>query len=209
MLLDTPSYMNACQKHLASSLTLDDGSVLPEGGQGDQAKEEITAVLNKAHKAGIISDQELKHMDPSDIVAARFQPLPKVHKDHVPGEVLPLRLIISSGSGSITEKISHYVQHNIKDISKKHASSYLEDTLDLLQFLQDIGELPDGAFLATIDVSTLYSDIQKEEGVEAVSKALETQEYKSVPADFILELLDLIFKYNVFTQFQVLVAKYY
>ena len=41
-------------------------------------------------------------------------------------------------------------------------------------------------FLATIDLSALYSNIQREDGIEAVRKALE-----NVPADFILELLDL------------------
>ena len=108
----------------------------------------------------------------------------------------PLRPIIS-GSGSITEAISHYVQDQIKDISKRHPS-YLEDTPDFLRFLKDIGDLPDGAILATVDVSALYSNIQREDAVEAVRKALETRVDKTVPASFILELLDLVLKYNVF-----------
>ena len=198
MLLDTPNYVNACRQHLASSLKMDDGSESPyyckvDETALDQAKEEITAVLQRAHKAGIISDHELKHMDPSEKAAARFYALPKVHKAHVSGEVPPLRPIIS-GSGSITENISHYVQHQIKDISKKH-ESYLEDTPDFLRFLEDIGPLPEGAILATIDVSALYSNIQRGDGVEAVRKALETREDKSVAAHFILELLDLVLKY--------------
>ena len=47
-------------------------------------------------------------------------------------------------------------------------------------------------------MSALYSNIQREDGVEAVRKALETRVDKSVPADFILELLDLVLKYNIF-----------
>ena len=153
-------------------------------------------MLDRAHKAGIISDHEMKHMSPSEKSSARFYALPKVHKDHVPGEIPPLRPIIS-GSGSITEGISHFVQDQIKDISKKHPS-YLEDTPDLLRQLKDIGDIPDGAILATIDVSALYSNIQREDGVEAVRKALETRKDKSMPASFILELLDLVLKYNIF-----------
>ena len=77
MLLDTPDYVNACREHLASSLKLDDGSESPyyrkvDETALDEAKEEITAVLQRAHKAGIISDHELKHMDPSEKAAARF-----------------------------------------------------------------------------------------------------------------------------------------
>ena len=81
------------------------------------------------------------------------------------------------------------MQHQIKNTSKK-PESYLEDTPDLLRFLGNIGPLPDRGrhprFLATIDLSALYSKIQWEDGIEAVRKALE-----NVPADFILELLDL------------------
>ena len=111
--MSSPNYVNACRDHLASALTLDDGSKAPYYKKVDeaaleQAKEEISAVLDRAHKAGVISDHELKHMDPRDKNAARFYALPKVHKEHVQGEVLPLRPIIS-GSGSITENISHYV----------------------------------------------------------------------------------------------------
>ena len=68
----------------------------------------------------------------------------------------------------------------------------------MLRFLEDIWPLPEGAILATIAVSALYSNIQREDGVEAVRKALETRVDKSVPADFILELLDLVLKYNIF-----------
>ena len=117
---------------------------------------------------------------------------PKVHKDHVSGKVPPRRPIIS-GSGSITEDISHYVQHQIKDFSKRHAS-YPKDTQDLLRFLKDIGPLTEAAILATIDIS----NIQREDGVEAMRKALETREDKYVPVYCILELLDLVLKYNIF-----------
>ena len=162
MIMDTPAYVNACRDHLASSLKQADGSKSPYYKKVDeetleQAKIEITAVLDRAHKAGIISDHEMKHMSLSEKSSARFYALPKVHKDHVPGEIPPLRPIIS-GSGSITEGISNFVQDQIKDISKKHPS-YLEDTPDLLRHLKDIGDLPEGTILATVDVSALYSKI--------------------------------------------------
>ena len=48
-----------------------------------EAKEVITAVLERAHKAEIISDHGLKHIDPSEKAAGRFYALPKVCKVHV------------------------------------------------------------------------------------------------------------------------------
>ena len=49
--------MWACQEHLASSLKLADGSEFPyyrkvEEETLEQAKEDISAVLDRAHKAG-------------------------------------------------------------------------------------------------------------------------------------------------------------
>ena len=180
---------------------LDDGTQKPYYRKvGDevleQAKSEILACLDKAHKAGIISDHEYKHMNPSEKVAGRFYALPKVHKDHEPGQVPPLRSIIS-GSGSITECISQYVQDKIKDLSKLHPA-WLEDTPHLLRELDPLDSLPDTAILVTVDVSSLYSNIQREDGVEAVRKVLKTRKDKSIPSDFILELLDLVLKFNIF-----------
>ena len=43
-------------------------------------------------------------------------------------------------------------------------SPYLEDTPDLLRFLQYIGSLLDGVIVVTMDVSALYSIIQREDG---------------------------------------------
>ena len=73
---------------MASRLKLDDGSGAPhyrkvDKAALDQAKEEITAVLHRTHKAEIISDHELKHIDPSEKAAGRFFALPKVYKVHV------------------------------------------------------------------------------------------------------------------------------
>ena len=48
----------------------------------------------------------------------------------------------------------------------------------------------------TIDVSGLYTNIEQEEGLEAVKEALEEDNNPEVPADFILQLLDLVLKRN-------------
>ena len=37
----------------------------------DQAKQEISAVLRRTQKAGIVNDHELKHMDSSEKAAAQ------------------------------------------------------------------------------------------------------------------------------------------
>ena len=135
-------------------------------------------------------------MDPSDKTAARFYEIFKMHKPHPPKSTPPGRPIIS-GSGCITEKISHFVQHHIKKLSTTHPS-YVQDTPDMLRVLEDIDTVPANAVFCTIDVSALYTNIPRTDGIEAVRDILNTRESPSVPTDFIVKLLNLVLKWNIF-----------
>ena len=84
-----------------------------------EAKNEILEVLKDALDEEIITKEEFRHMDPSDKGLARFYQLFKVHKQHEPGATPPESPIVS-GSGCITENISKYVQHHIRDLSTDH-----------------------------------------------------------------------------------------
>ena len=65
-------------------------------------------------------------MDPSDKNLSKFYCNFKIHKPHDPLGTPPVRPIIS-GSGSITENISIYVEHYIKEISMQHRA-FRQDT---------------------------------------------------------------------------------
>jgi len=52
--------------------------------------------------------------------------------------------------------------------------------------------------LVSIDVSALYTNIPQEEGLEAAKEALENTENVNIPPEFILRLLELVLKYNIF-----------
>ena len=49
-----------------------------------------------------------------------------------------------------------------------------------------------------VRVSALYTNINREDAVEAVRKVLDTKKDKSIPSDFLLKLLDCVLKYNIF-----------
>ena len=51
-------------------------------------------------------------------------------------------------------------------------ASYIKDTNDFLRKLKNVGTLPDGAILCTIDVVGLYPHIPHDEGLQAVREAL-------------------------------------
>ena len=91
-------------------------------------------MLDVGLNSQIITQQEYNEMNPEDKDVGRFYCNFKVHKNynHIP----PVRPI-NSGSGSITENISLFVNHHIKDLSNTH-SSYIQDTPDFLREIEKI-----------------------------------------------------------------------
>ena len=146
-----------------------------------------------------IDKDEFEAMDPTEKGPGKFYELFKVHKEHEMGKAPPERPIIS-GSGSLTENISLYVEHHIKHLATQH-QSYLQDTPDFLRQIELVnseGPLPSNAILVSIDVSALYTNIPQEEGLDAVKEASDTEDYKNIPSEFITRLLELVLKYNIF-----------
>ena len=52
--------------------------------------------------------------------------------------------------------------------------------------------------LVTIDVVCLYTNISRDLGLEIVRQKLETRKNKEVPTDFLIKLLELLLKFNIF-----------
>ena len=138
-------------------------------------------------------------MDPSNKGPGKFYQTFKVHKKHSAPETPPERPIISA-SGSVMENLGQYVEHFIKDLSNKHPS-YLQDTPDFLRVIEKRNEgppLPQNAILVTIDVSALYTNIPQDEGIESIREALYERSDASVPSEFIIRMLELVLKSNIF-----------
>ena len=123
----------------------------------------------------------------------------KVHKPHTINEASPERPIIS-GSGSMTENPSLFVEHFIKDLAKLH-DTYLQDTPDFLRQIEIVNEgqkLPKNALLVTVDVTGLFTNIPQDEGAQTVGEDLDERDVKSVPTQFIVRILELIQENNIF-----------
>ena len=199
LILDTVDYLDSCAKHLKSTRKNSDGSESPyyrEVGEEDleAAKAAILNVLDDALALEIITKKEYEAMDPTSKGVGRFYQLFKLHKAH--DKIPPERPIVSA-SGSITENLSHFVQHFVRDLATTHVS-YLQDTPDLLRELDKLENIPDDAILLTIDVTALYTNIQKEDALKSMEKVLEARADKSMPTEFLLELLDLVLTFNIF-----------
>ena len=115
---------------------------------------------------GEISEHCRKYLLNYEPRTAHFYMLPKIHRGVTPP---PSRAIIS-GKGCLTERISHFVGHFMRELAPLGAS-YIKDTTYFLQTLEDMGPVP-GTLLVTMDVTSLYTNIPNGEGIKAVRYAL-------------------------------------
>ena len=67
-----------------------------------------------------------------------------------------------------------------------------------MRHIQNSENLPTNSHLVTIDVTGLYTHIPRDEGVQATREALYRRMDQSVPTEFIVTLLELLNKWNIF-----------
>ena len=154
--------------------------------------DKINGRLKRLHHDGYINHSTLDYLlINSDARAGRFYLLPKIHKPNCPGRP------VISGCNTPTEKISAFVDHQLKSLVPV-IPSYVKDTNDFLNKLKGLGKLPDGAILVTIDVVGLYPHIPHNEGLEAIRKVLNTRSNPEIPTDDIVDMAELVLRNNNF-----------
>lgn len=89
--------------------------------------------------------------------------LPKIHRRVNPGRP------IVSGIGTITEPISSYIDTLIGHIPETHLS-HIRDTNHFLREIAGVN-LPQGTFLVTLDVVSLYTNIPHSDRIKALIEA--------------------------------------
>ena len=80
----------------------------------------------------------------------------------------------------------------------KTVTSYIKVTNHFLKKLSELGEIPEDVILCTVDVVGLYPNIPHEEGLEALRRALDGRENKSVSTESLTELAQVVLKNNCF-----------
>jgi hypothetical protein len=108
----------------------------------------------------------------------------------------PGRPIISDCE-SESYAVSEYIDYFLQNLACKH-NSYVKDTPDFLTKLKQVKIKPD-TLLVTLDVESMYTNINNEEGLNAVKKSFEDNPDPSRSDEHILKLLELSLKNNDFT----------
>jgi hypothetical protein len=202
--VDYEDYVNSCNQHILSTQQQPTGPPLPyyrssSTRELERMKQSIVSILKEGKEKEWITRSEYKAMDPSENGPGRFYQIFKVHKEHPEGSIPPGRPIVS-GNGSITENISRFIDSHAKKVVHR-IPAFIEDTPHFLRTLEqqnNSGNICDTDILVTMDVSSLYTNIRHQDGMTAMQRILEHRSDKTVPTDFLINLLQLVLTCNVF-----------
>lgn len=159
----------------------------------------IEDILSDLKNSSYIAEKQFRYLVPSkDPRPRRFYMLPKIHKPRekwtLPGKIPTGRPIVSD-CNSESERIAEFIDDFIKDKARQHPS-YIKDTYDFVDQIKDL-DIPKGALLITLDVESMYTNIDHEKGLEAVDCAFRDCE-KNPKFHAIMKLLEVSLKRNDF-----------
>ena len=126
----------------------------------------VKHLINSLRQAGCIDEMTAKwfNQTPDPPRSPVFYTLTKIHKPTLVG-----RAIISSSSSwcdGPTERLSSFVDKLLQPIAQIQ-ESYLKDTTHFISFIEST-RVPKNAFLVSMDVTSLYTNIPQEEGITIV-----------------------------------------
>ena len=113
-----------------------------------------------------------------------------------------------AGNDRPTERLSAFVDSILQSIAKSQ-KSLLKDTTDFVYFIERT-TLPEGTFLVSLDVTSLYTNIPQEEGINTVCREYENFYGDNTPihTQSLREILRLILQENSFDSTIRTISKY-
>ena len=164
-----------------------------DNDDSEKHKQIINQKLERLHTAGLIQSNWFEYCKPpKQHRTSRLYFLKKIHKNP-----MSIRPIISS-CNSITENISKFIDTWLQPPYVQTLPSFLKDTTDFINLLETTA-LPEDCILASIDVTSLYTNIPHEDGIEYTIKHIENHpdnfKHPEQPSTTILrELMNIAFK---------------
>lgn len=160
----------------------------------------VQNILVRLKKKKIINKVQLDYLQ-GDLRPRerRFYILPKIHKNPetwtIPFEVPKGRPIVSDCS-SETYRTAEFIDFYLNPLSVKHAS-YVKDTYHFVELVKNLA-LPSQFYFFSMDVASLYTNIDIDAGLSAVKKIFLKYPDPKRPDEELLELLDINLRRNDF-----------
>ena len=189
--------LNILHEHLDntstySRLSTKDGTIklsLIKRRCNDILKRYITTTTTE-EKQYFAKQLDLKHRIP------QFYGTPKVHKNKEP---TPFRPVVSQ-CGSLSAIISKCIDYKLQPFTHS-IPSYIKNSSMLLDKLDKFKTLPKGAKLFTSDATSMYTNIDPDEGLRTLKKYINTykDEIKgTINSELICDMTELVMRNNVF-----------
>lgn len=124
----------------------------------ERMTKEYRNLITEAYLKGIIDKKTLEFLNIKTPKTPTLYALPKIHKSLIQPPGRP----IVSGIGCLTESASQLVDDYLRPYVNA-LSSHIQDTGDLICTLDGI-DVPEGAWLVTLDVEALYNSIPHDRG---------------------------------------------
>ena len=158
------------------------------------AARKVKEVVNNLHRAGHVDKMTYKWLNEGQKQPRipEFYMLTKIH------EKIPVGRPIVSGSSGPTDHISSFGDSFLQPIAIEQ-KSYLKDTTDFITFIENT-PMTNNTLLATLDVSSLYTNIPRVEGINIVCRQYESHDESKppIPVTYLRELMRLILEENSF-----------
>ena len=166
----------------------------------ETTKTQVQEILADLKRSKHITHKQHTYLSPPETCRERrLYLLPKIHKPMdkwtVANKIPPGRPIVSD-CNSESYRVSELIDHYLKPLATDHPS-YLKDTQDFLSKIQNI-KAPEDCLLVTLDVDSLYTNIDNEAGLTAVRSKMVSVQDPNLPIDQIIQLLDLCLSNNDF-----------
>ncbi|XP_036071479.1 uncharacterized protein LOC118599729 [Oryzias melastigma] len=160
----------------------------------------ITKIFHNLYDKKIINAKQRNYLiGDSEPRARKFYLLPKIHKEaaswSIPFVVPPGRPIVSD-CGSETYRSAEFIDHFLNPLSTKH-KSYIKDTYDFIEKIKNLN-VPLNSILFTIDVDSLYTNINTQEGIRSIKNIFNKFHDPQRPDEEILKLLEINLTRNDF-----------
>ena len=188
VIMNTEDYERACLELLEDRNNYEEVEQDPNESYAENLRNELSALKAR----GLLTERQYGSLTPSWQTPA-FYALPKMHKTFFN---FPAMRPICSGSSSPTVKISQFVDSFLKPIAER-MKSYVRDTSHFLSRIKDVNlPVPSDTFLVTMDVTSLYPNIDHAEGTSACYSYLQQHDSDWIPAHVVQKLITLILRCN-------------
>jgi len=161
---------------------------------------QIVPIFQKLYEKKFINAKQRNYLiGDSEPRPRQFYLLPKIHKEPAnwskPFQIPPGRPIVSDCS-SETYRSAEFIDYYLNPLATKH-QSYIKDTYDFIEKVKKLN-IPTNAILFTIDVDSLYTNIDIQEGIQSIRNIFFKFHDKKRPDKEILQLLEINLTKNDF-----------